>query len=928
MVRRLDNLPYDVYRVLEPFIRSCADLLALAQCNRTLSVIFVEALYQHALRGPCDQKALFWAVSKNSIDKLRPWIRPGTKLDILWWFDRHPRYLRNLIRTTQGISCPGSVYDASYRLNPFHDSLGGLKNCPLIGLAAATGNVEIIELLLDHGVRTDVGCLGLCDCPSRPRRLSRPWRPLYHREMGDVPSAHERLWTPLHIALCKGHIDAAKLLASRGHTESMTHLEALPDGDPADNNRRSQAQRLANPGQNHPSHYTPAVVYDLHLNPLAPNLRQYLEPDELGPPGPRPLHGACLAGRLSFLKWVLEESGITLDINKRDAFGHPAIAYAYLYEHWDCVHYLLDKGASINAIVQRRRHGNIIRLDTILSGAFFHLNISDVNKLLDLGAEGSTVCLNSSDPARGIFAHICTTSWSLSTDPNAAQNLPSFLKMMLDRVLEESLDGGLRGFFTGLLPPTCEAGNPDAVRCLIEHGADVNDSNNQDMLAPLDYACKDLNPDSRAETIAILLDHGASPHGEPLNKTPPLWVLYHLGGTGEEDETSSQYRAFDMLLRRGARPYRGTSGRLPDAENRAVSPLDDLVRKGEWETFHRVLERCIDPPVIGEDDILGFWNALTPDANGPRMRKVIDADENNINIIASRARSPVQSLLAVDPIPRDLVVAMLEKVANPDEQAGMSCLARAVERGVDTALFKMLLDRGGEPRAITASQPVLNHVIAAHKSPLLDNQRRKEFAMLLHDAGVSPYERLRKSMYFSLPDYVPLTYLAHAIYKKTGNQEIVKMFLTREPLSHRQPTEALRHVELICRQGHKVALESAIALQDGDGISITFIITENVLKLVHLLLDNVYGAHADGSEVDAAIGCLEILLRHAQAKMLDEAAPTGSPDTRTAREKLTTLGVNYGSPARVKMAMVSGCFQRRMRFEEGKPMPRFVAGGH
>lgn len=936
MAPSLDNLPYDVYKALEGYITSCADLLRLARCNRRLAAHFVEALYQHATSGPCGQKALFWAVSNTSIGMLRQWIRPRTQLDIIWFFDKYPGNLGDLVRTTKNpmVSCPGALSHSRGRFDPFRDSLAYFKCWPLICVAAATGNVEIIETLLHHGVKTNVGCVGLCDCPPRPRRLGRPWPSI---QSGDDYSPTERVWTPLHIALCKGHMDAAKLLASSGSTESMTHEERLNAG------QGGQAQppnggpgvvTLLGPNlgidwfgnfggiEAHP----PVMVENLHIDRLPPNCRQYLEPAELGPPGPRPLHGACLAGRLSFLKWVFEESGITLDINRRDAFGHTAIAYAYMYGHWDCVRYLLDKGASINAIVQRRRQRQATILETVLSDAFFHLNVSDLHTLLSLGSEATMMSLNTDDPPRTMLAHICTTSWGLSTDPDSAQNLPHFLELILYRVLEHSNRDG-PDFLTTLLPDACQAGNHVVVRRLIENEADVEGPHDAEM-TPLLAACKNLNPDTRAETIGILLAHGASPEFQRRDTTPPLWALYHLGGTGEEDETSSQHLAFDMMLRHGAKPYRGTSVGMPYSDNRTVSPLDDLLRKGEWDAFHRLLKRCIDPPIIGDDDILDFWNAVAPSGNGSSMRKIIDADENNINIIARRARSPVQALLAGDPVPRDLVVAMLEKVANPDEQAGMSCLARAIERGVDTALFKMLLDRGAEPRAITASQPVMNHIIAAHKSPLLDDQRRKEFAKLLLDAGVSPYERVRKSMHFSLPDHVPLTNLGHAIYKKTGNQEIVKMFLTREPLGHRQPVEVLRHLELVCRQGHKIALERIITLQDGEGISITFIIMENVLQLIHMLLDNIFGAHADSSEVDAAIGCLQFLLRHAQADMLDEAAPTGSRDARTAREKFMALAVDHGSSAGGKMAVVSGCFRRRMRFKEGDLMPQFTVGGY
>lgn len=860
---------------LEPYLGSCGDLLSLALCSRRLCDYFLDALYKHAVRGPCGRRALFWAVSNGKPTILRNLIDPTTTLDILWHHDESPDNIRALVPSAK--SYPSSCLspkgeDPGYRPERERLRMAPSPSWSLIHVAVASDNIEVLEILLNYGISTEVGCLGLCKCGIRPELLALPLEP--ERRI----RALSHSWTALHVALCLGHTEAAKLLVSRGHTESMVEQTVWSDVHPFELTMLQERRAL---------------------------LTQPLEP--------RPLHGACMAGNLEFLRWVLEEHDIVQNVDALDTMGQTALCYAFLYGHWDCFDYLLSKGANINVVVEVDPAHQSRGQETLLSGALYQLRFKDTLRLISLGINADIMIQVHAGVAVQIAMYTCGLPWGESRDApeDAAEVLDHFLSISTRGVDWVYL-------MTWGLISAAEKGNHLVISRVVAAGALIDGVPGHGT-TPLISACDDKNVARRSKTISLLIESGASATLKNQSGQRPLWALFDAGVSGNVVEHPDQQAAIELLISGGAKPYRGTL-----TFKKPFTPLDTLLQKGHVEYFHRLIDMSGGKEALGKDDMLSFWDIVCAKSDPDLTRMILDIDEHTV--IAQHARSPIQALLSLDPAPQDLVVRLLDKGASPDAQAGVSSITHAMTRGVDASLIKRLLDSGAGPRAVTASQPVFCHLLSATKSTTMDNEKRLAIASLLLDAGVSAYERVRNSPYHRLPDGVPTTHLGHAVQKKRGNEEIVKMLLEREPLARRSEAEVLQHLKHICRQGHRVGLESIVSFPEGDGVSIKNMISQNALLLTHLLLDDIYNANSDGTEVDAAIDCLRILLQHAQDGILDHPPPAKITDTRTLREKLVALLVDNGASSGDKMTIVTGCFRRRLKLEEGDLMPIFNSG--
>ena len=107
-------------------------------------------------------------------------------------------------------------------------------------------------------------------------------------------------------------------------------------------------------------------------------------------------------------------------------------------------------------------------------------------------------------------------------------------------------------------------GNMNTIEFLVEHGADVNDTNDY-LETPLHWACKDGSP----EIIRYLLQQQADPNVEDSEQNTPLhWAA-----------DSNNRAAAQMLLEQGGRPSTlvlNKCGRTPRAEAKFHDSLDVL----------------------------------------------------------------------------------------------------------------------------------------------------------------------------------------------------------------------------------------------------------------------------------------------------------------------------------------------------------------
>jgi ankyrin repeat protein len=158
--------------------------------------------------------------------------------------------------------------------------------CTALHLATKSGNDRAVELLLDHDADINVLCKNLCDC-----KLIGPLNP---SEAVPAPALVGPAWTPLHLAICHGHLSTAKLLMSRRASCKVCGWEG--------------------------SIYGPEVTA---------------------------LHSASASGDVAMIDAILAH--YRPNINTRDTSGHMPLRWAYETGQIEAMGFLLEYGADIDA---------------------------------------------------------------------------------------------------------------------------------------------------------------------------------------------------------------------------------------------------------------------------------------------------------------------------------------------------------------------------------------------------------------------------------------------------------------------------------------------------------------------------------------------------------------------------------------------------
>jgi ankyrin repeat protein/L-ascorbate metabolism protein UlaG (beta-lactamase superfamily) len=320
-------------------------------------------------------------------------------------------------------------------------------------LAAEAGDVESIRALLDAGTPVDIG---------------------------DADNS-----TPLDVAAQMDRLDAVKLLVESG--ADVRHH---------DNNGMT------------PLHF---ASYEGHDDAALYLLEHGADPTAMTNRGSVALHGAALRGSASTVALLLEHG---VPVNARNAGGFTPILSAtagqadvelvrLLVEHgawvddrdregttplhnaaWrgnlDVVRYLIEQGASINALMNGG--GN-----TPLHNAASTGNIEVVRALLDAGAQVD-----------------CRTVWGATPLQWAArQGGEDVVQLLLERGADPRAVGtdGSTAMFAAM-----DSGHLPAARLLLEAGADVNGRSPDVHRTPLHLTALR----GQVDAAALLLDHGAT----------------------------------------------------------------------------------------------------------------------------------------------------------------------------------------------------------------------------------------------------------------------------------------------------------------------------------------------------------------------------------------------------------------------------------
>lgn len=239
----LNTVPAEIQRQIAEYI-TCGEIFALVLTSRRLYPAFIEALYEEAGKSLCYAKALLWAVTHRIPWAVKAVLRHGTQfnLQLIWisrqqvhdvsYFTCDERFQRWFCRCACDPSqeqCPGygggcGYYDTIDIPAEEADAVCYSLNHPpsylwsMLYIAAALDNSDILEILLRQSCGTetvmDMGCPNLCPCGDKPRTLGPG-------VIEDTTMPKSQAWSVLHVAICKGNIEAAKLLVSYGASQPL-----------------------------------------------------------------------------------------------------------------------------------------------------------------------------------------------------------------------------------------------------------------------------------------------------------------------------------------------------------------------------------------------------------------------------------------------------------------------------------------------------------------------------------------------------------------------------------------------------------------------------------------------------------------------------------------------------------------------------------
>ena len=147
-------------------------------------------------------------------------------------------------------------------------------------------------------------------------------------------------------------------------------------------------------------------------------------------------------------------------------------------------------------------------------------------------------------------------------------------------IIEHSLDVNARGLYKKSTPlhRASARGHMDAVRILLEHGADVT-AQNEDGSTPLHWASRR----GRVEVVHILLKHGADATAQDKNKSTPL----HMASSGGHVDSVR------VLLEHGVD--------ATSQDKNGWTPLHCASYEGHVEVTRDLLDHGVDATVLDKD---------------------------------------------------------------------------------------------------------------------------------------------------------------------------------------------------------------------------------------------------------------------------------------------------------------------------------------
>lgn len=512
-------------------------------------------------------------------------------------------------------------------------------------VAAVRDDVDLLEMLLGHGASPNSAGIGVCPCYYQHlRRTLRRSHP-----EGFMENKHEFLerklvtrWSPLHVAICNGHLNFAEKLIDRF---------GLAYAEESDDEVRHQAQWFWREEGNLQSQGRLPMFFEGRDRPLTPRF------DPISP-----LHVAAdkytsleaVETVYSMLKRAGCLEGPQSGVDILDAFGDTPFAVASFsgraltFGSW-----LRDHGADIDFVICRYEAERFSIFNALCASGHHR----DAMTLMDMGANVNKDNDLSDEQRSSPISNVC--QYYNTRDPEFIREESAVL---VRRLIHAGVDINPRSGngFTPLMFAVLQA-FPDGIRALLHAGADVHAVNHHDMAA-LHYAvqvCMRKSPregehegfQTALATIQMLLDHGADPNYHSEGAGPPLFTDNYRIWTDDDDfedyadnleyGPNSMASIAPLMISKGADPniylehpgdLRGTSLVVSAFYLGEYDSLDALITSGAIVTRGQYLSMMRS--LITRPDRLGrrsgSVDALFRILNGPSMKLEEPDDRKHI----------------------------------------------------------------------------------------------------------------------------------------------------------------------------------------------------------------------------------------------------------------------------------------------------------
>ncbi|KAH8733683.1 ankyrin repeat-containing domain protein [Ilyonectria robusta] len=694
----LDRLPNEVLHNIASLLHKKYDLAALSRTSRHCYNIASPILWKREAKSD-RPGALHWAVEHGDLNVFNRALeagvapnrmayahKPKSRIDARHkWWNYHSSYYDDpewrMDDDDDSVDLDPS-YVSHDHCNCFEGGCddGIFNDCSWepIHVAASKGRIDMIEILLEKGASVDAFSWGLCLCrPHLPIEAFSDSRAVEDEELEDL---HGGGWTPLHVAICHGQVEAAKYLVKRGASNVIYQgIDFELD----------------------------VTGFDDEVNPDASMFRLTA------------MHHAAKHNQVELLQF-LKDAKIQAYVDAEGPFMGTPLFQAIWYGHWDTVvPWLLKNGADIDARLIETRL-------TPLMMACFSRRFDDASRLIDLGASVSTMSIHQFSILHLILGpgQLRFDEYGEAQEPERAKSTVSEAEI-ITKFIAHGFPVNAREALLGLTPLMVAGSscNLAAMKALIDGGADVNalDHDGLNALARIGEAAEGGAISGLYEAGNMLLDAGAVIKDSMEDLTPLNVICSRRCETYASRDWEEQHaKLAKLLIERGADPNEKGISKSPPFTEAVIHSNFTLARaildsggRPEPNDIEELLSKSAkDMYDDGKTEFIVSLDFAKYDMTGPSDAFLVRLIQTALN---EQLWTRAADLIKVVPTPKEMRKGLVHR-----------CLLNGSLTGDDpSTLVQTLLDLGESPNELWDDEPPIYYSLKSgycwRSTPVLVN---------------------------------------------------------------------------------------------------------------------------------------------------------------------------------------------------------------